>query len=183
MNDKKTISYKIEVTSKDIGYYDLQHIYDEMRNFHVNTSYRFNILDSKTIVTYDLDFQENEIESIDEISNDSLDTSKKDSDQIIKSRAYKIHETFSSKKSFEKYINSLPKYYKRIESETDDYIKDYMMKNRSAGLTDILRGCLEQGMKTKASDPSSIIYKRLKTFIKEGRIDKKDEIYYWNYKE
>lgn len=93
----------------------------------------------------------------------------------------KTHKhNFFTEKGFDKYINSLPKYYKKHKNKYDNYIKDFLLKNRSSRLADIVKGCHQQGLKFEAHYPSSI-YKTLNNLIKSGYVTKKDKIYFWNY--
>lgn len=95
---------------------------------------------------------------------------------------YSNRKEFFNENNFEKYINSLPKYYKRSRSKYENYIKDYLLKNRSARLSDIVNGCQEQELKLKGYNLGSIFYKSLKNLIESGHVTKKDKIYFWNYK-
>ncbi len=90
---------------------------------------------------------------------------------------------FFTENNFEKYINSLPRYYKKSLSKQENYIKDFLIKNRSARLAEIVKGCQEQGLKLDVNNPSSMFYKCLNNLIESGHITKQDKIYFWNYNE
>ncbi len=100
---------------------------------------------------------------------------------------YKIEITLNgfsnNDKSFHKYIDSLPKYYKRSPTKYERHIKEYLHKNRSARLFDIVNGCRDQGLKISAHYPSSIFFKNLQNLIESGHVTKTDKVYCWNYKE
>lgn len=85
--------------------------------------------------------------------------------------------------NFEKYINSLPKYNKKYEVVAMNYIKDYLIKNRSAKLMDIIRGCQEQGFRSKSEDPTPAFYLRLKKLVDSGKVIRKNKVYIWKYTE
>jgi len=95
----------------------------------------------------------------------------------------KISKKFFSEKNFEKYINSLPKYSKRSPSKYENHIKDYLIKNRSARLFDIVKGCQALGLKLQPNKPNCIFYKTLNKLVQSGKVTKKENIYVWNYNE
>lgn len=85
--------------------------------------------------------------------------------------------------NFDKYIDSLPKYNKKREVIALNYIKDYLTKNRSAKLKDIIKGCEEQGFKPTSEDPIPAFYSRLRKLKDAGKVTKKNKVYIWNYQE
>lgn len=92
-----------------------------------------------------------------------------------------VQEIILEENNFDKYINSLPKYNKKREIIALNYIKDYLIKNRSAKLMDIIKGCEEQGFTSKSEDPTPAFYLRLKKLVDSGKVTKKNKIYVWNY--
>lgn len=90
---------------------------------------------------------------------------------------------FFSNKSFEKYINSLPRYHRIPRSKYEKHIRDFLIRNRSASLADIVRGCEEHGLQLKAHYPSPMFYKSLKNLMADGHVTKRDKVYFWNYNE
>jgi hypothetical protein len=159
--DAKTnrpIKFKIELTSKLCSRDHIRYLHQEVLDFIDKISDNLQMADVTTTLI-------NEKHLISKIEEE------------------KIHaeEIILEENNFEKYINSLPKYNKKGEIVALNYIKDYLIKNRSAKLMDIIKGCEEQGFTSKSEDPTPAFYLRLKKLVDTGQVTKKDKVYIWNY--
>lgn len=152
------IKFKIELTTKSSARKDISYLYDEISTFIDSLSDRFYMADITTTMI-------NERNAISTIESDK---------QAVKEEPYEGD-------NFDKYINSLPKFNKKYEIVAMNYIKDYLIKNRSAKLMDIIRGCQEQGFRSKSEDPTPAFYLRLKKLVDSGKVTRKNKVYIWNY--
>jgi hypothetical protein len=154
------IKFKIELTAKTSSRKDISYIYEEISSFIDSISHMFYMADITTTMI-------NEKNAISKIEEDK---------ETVKEEPYEDN-------NFDKYINSLPKFNKKREILALRYIKDYLIKNRSAKLTDIIKGCQEQGFTSKSDDPKPAFYLRLKKLVDSGKVIKKNKIYIWKYTE
>lgn len=188
MNKNKVIKFKIELTNKSDSIKEIGYIYDQITTFIHNIYNIVNDIDINTKIMNDDDpfnplkyntKHENKEETKNIPENSVLTTLNEE--ETIKFN--KLKEKFFDESNFDKHINSLPKYYNKYQSTSIKYISDYLIKNNSAKLIDIINGCKEQGYVSKSEDPDSAFYYRLEKLIASGKVTKEDKIYFWNYKE
>ena len=166
------IKFKIELTCTDPKILNINHIQDQIILF-INTI-------SSMIESFDIKCESNpDIFSIDVIDpavevpyyeslNEELNECQKKFEEIKRN--------FYEDKHFERYLNSLPKYWNKNEAISVKYIKDYLIKTSSARVRDIVNGCKEQGYKSKSEDPMSSTYMRLKALVDKGKIKKDGKV-------
>ncbi len=188
MNKNKLIKFKIELTNKSQSIEEIGYIYDQITTFIHNISNIVNDIDINTKIMNDDDpfnplkyNTKNDTTEENKIIPENSVLTKLNEEETNKFN--KIKEKFFDESNFNKHIHSLPKYYNKYQSRAIRYISDYLVKNRSAKLVDIVNGCKEQGYVSKAEDPDSAFYYRLEKLIASGKVTKEDKVYFWNYKE
>lgn len=190
MKKNKLIKFKIELMNKSNSIEEIGYIYDQITTFIHNISNIVHDIDINTKITYDDDpfnplkynTKHDTSEETKIIPENSLLTKLNEEET---DKFNKLKEKFFDESTFDKHIHSLPKYKNKnqYQSKAIKYISDYLIKNNSAKLLDIINGCKEQGYVSKYEEPESTFYHRLQNMIDSGKVTKEDKVYFWNYQE
>lgn len=171
MIKNKSIKFKIELTSKNSSREDISTIYDQITILIDSISERLEDFDIRTNIITD--------NILTKYTGTYLDSDEPS--ETIKDRMGSFKEKFYDEDQFDKYINTLPRYDRKPPSKSLNYIRDFLIKNRSAKMKDIVNGCFEQGFPTKSKKPTPQFYLMLQKLVQCGEVTKKDNIYFWNY--
>lgn len=172
MINYKSTKFKIELNCKSSDREDLSHVYENLTIFIESIS---DVMESVDINT--------------KISNETIVpkyTGKYEGDEEVAEKEIsqsisKFKEKFYQEENFEHCINSLPNYEYNPPCKSLEYVKNYLIKNRSGRLRDIVHGCSEEGVVSKNRTTTELFNKRLIQLIKSGHVRKEGWVYIWNY--
>lgn len=161
----KTTKFKIELIANSSSKEDISQIYEQITIFIDIISDLIEEADINTKI----------------VNDDILPKYTGKYEQEISNSISNFKEKFYTKDNFEKHINSLPLYNDRKPSETLNYVKDYLIKNRKAKLREIIKDYKEQDLELEPC--TATFYLHLKKLIESGHVSKERNIYIWNYNE
>jgi hypothetical protein len=175
MTKSKSIKFKIEITSHTLPKEDIVYLNEKLSLF----------LDSISDITKEVNVHKTMVSEegfpkFIKNYHDFDDDPEKQSD--LTNNINKFKEKFDKEKEeFDKYLNSFPNYKKTDFTGRMKLMKDFLIRNKTARLSEILQGCREKGFKSKARKDHSALFLTLQKMIKGGYVTKNGMYYTWNY--